>query len=645
MSDDRIERPSFYDGQRLGAQDFLDEQRYHIDARRRHQLGAHTWGVVHGLSLDEEAVEGTDEVTVTLSPGLMVDGYGRSVVVFHPYRLPATLLAPITGVGYRPVWLAHVDDPLLPEEFACRGPSADRVRESFRVLIGKYDTSEQPDRDPIQIGDETLAPPTPAAVPPGLPTSWSFPHQRFQPAGARWLVRLGDLRIDGPGARFIGGEVGAEDKHLAQTRVHRRLAGVIGGQLYAPEGRLVIADHRGEDLTVDLRGSLQVTGTGTFLGDVRLHGSALLLRMADGKGSPRELRRAEVDGASHVDLVLGKKGDDPHGCFRVGPVLDPADPTTIEPVLSTCADSDRTVTAHGKLRVDELLHAARATVDTELEVGGGLQVTGPALIKGELSTLAGLAVAKSAVIGEDLTVSGMSTLASTKVGGDLQVDGSTDLVGNTLVRDSLRVDGNVQLRSQLDVFGRTSIGDTLSLTGPQPEKLRLGSAAGEVAALGTIGNTQLRYRATRHRFEVSGVERVSIDEQGIHGRLADLDLDLRLPIGSRAVGNVGWTPVTSAAGSVRTRMGAAQAVYVELNGSVSAALDEESFYLFVRTAGMSTERQIRQEAALEEGESEWTNYLWLPAPTSISQPIDVRVTGLEPGSTVTADFTLVGTMG
>ena len=73
-------RLHYYERQFLGVRDFQDEQAYHNTKRRRHNLGHHTWGIVTGLDLIEQPVEGGgDGVDVYLQPGMAIDGYGREI--------------------------------------------------------------------------------------------------------------------------------------------------------------------------------------------------------------------------------------------------------------------------------------------------------------------------------------------------------------------------------------------------------------------------------------------------------------------------------------------------------------------------------------------------------------------------------------
>ncbi|MFZ2168869.1 MAG: hypothetical protein WAW61_04435, partial [Methylococcaceae bacterium] len=67
-------RPNYYNGQLLVEKDFLAEQNYHINARRRHNLNLHGCGVVSGL----EVVRKSD-TSITVQPGYAIDQSGQEL--------------------------------------------------------------------------------------------------------------------------------------------------------------------------------------------------------------------------------------------------------------------------------------------------------------------------------------------------------------------------------------------------------------------------------------------------------------------------------------------------------------------------------------------------------------------------------------
>jgi hypothetical protein len=69
-------RPHYYRGQLLLEDDFLAEQNYHVNARRRHDLNLHGWGIVHGLSISRESAK-----TIAINPGFAIDEAGYEIFV------------------------------------------------------------------------------------------------------------------------------------------------------------------------------------------------------------------------------------------------------------------------------------------------------------------------------------------------------------------------------------------------------------------------------------------------------------------------------------------------------------------------------------------------------------------------------------
>src|SRR5713101_5104152 len=51
--------------------------------RRRHNISEHTWGIVSGLTVQE------DERALFLQPGFAIDGYGREIVLSQRRQLAA----------------------------------------------------------------------------------------------------------------------------------------------------------------------------------------------------------------------------------------------------------------------------------------------------------------------------------------------------------------------------------------------------------------------------------------------------------------------------------------------------------------------------------------------------------------------------
>ncbi len=75
---DVTKRVHFFERQFLRAQDFVDEQDYHLDRRHRHNRALHGAGIVEGLIVDRKA--GSPE-EVTVLTGWAIDPEGREIVL------------------------------------------------------------------------------------------------------------------------------------------------------------------------------------------------------------------------------------------------------------------------------------------------------------------------------------------------------------------------------------------------------------------------------------------------------------------------------------------------------------------------------------------------------------------------------------
>ena len=84
-----FERPHYFTGKLLTADDLALEQRYHIEKRRLLNRVLHGNGVVSGL----EVAPGEQEGTVTVAPGVALDPRGRELVVSQPQLLALPAVA------------------------------------------------------------------------------------------------------------------------------------------------------------------------------------------------------------------------------------------------------------------------------------------------------------------------------------------------------------------------------------------------------------------------------------------------------------------------------------------------------------------------------------------------------------------------
>jgi hypothetical protein len=72
---DIVKRLNYFDQQFLTEKDFIDEQNYHLDRRRRHNQFCHTFGIADGLEVTK-----IDAKKVQVSPGTAIDINGQEIV-------------------------------------------------------------------------------------------------------------------------------------------------------------------------------------------------------------------------------------------------------------------------------------------------------------------------------------------------------------------------------------------------------------------------------------------------------------------------------------------------------------------------------------------------------------------------------------
>ncbi len=365
MATDQAQRPRFFEGQFLGADDLAATVDYARFQQARHRLGGHTWGIAVGLHLREtENLSGG--IDVTLEPGYAVDGFGRALFVttrqfIDPARI-ATLnevTSGTQGTVQVPVWLRYREDRTQgpAEGFAVceNGDQRARFIENFEILYG---------RQPIQKDDLNIAG-APVAAVEGLRTvktdgpllcDESVPFQVFPDNDnvARWLIPLGVVHWD-VGTRAL---IKSDEAALRATRHTRRYIGVVAETVNATDGIIRLrnrttppggstslsqpCDDQGiqqtgnRDLTV-ASGVLSavdlvwVEGNLRVVGDGKLFGGKLSFHDAGGDfgNAPMEVRRVETNSFAGGDLqvLIGKAPDAAKPNRLVIGSLDPPDPT------------------------------------------------------------------------------------------------------------------------------------------------------------------------------------------------------------------------------------------------------------------------------------------------------------------------------
>jgi hypothetical protein len=213
-----IERVRYYDGEYLRSADFISEQNYHLEMRRRLNRALHLWGIVDGLELIETK-PAKDIVEVHVSPGMAIDGYGRELFLAAPWELVPNDFAQgqFKGGGDFVVWAVYRRSPETPAAAGYRLCNAKdqltRWHESIDIIISNTmpdpagpTAGETPPDDPktvwpIRLGMISAVPDAAGSVP--VITKVSYP-------ATRTYIGLRTQRITSPYAAF-----GADSSNLA----------------------------------------------------------------------------------------------------------------------------------------------------------------------------------------------------------------------------------------------------------------------------------------------------------------------------------------------------------------------------------------------------------------------------------------------
>lgn len=328
---DQNERPQYYEGQYLGAEDLAAIVRFARNGQARHALGAHTWGIGIGFELVERALPGGD-VEITLTPGYACDGIGRNLVALAPTKIGLTQFEnfqdPTDPAGTPlAVWISYHELPAHApgEGFAsCRDDSPyARVVESFRVEIRRPPVSEYRG---VTVASRTLD--AKAAVsafkPGGAPLyDETVPYQELPDSGdrPRWALFIGVVRWV-KAANQSGRLVKRSDDDLNATRRGRRYIGAVAEVIHAPDGVLRLLDRRKDpdDSTLNFEPPLPkpapgvvpdndlvwVEGNLRVIGDARLVAGKLDYRVERGgnEGIPMWLRRIKDTSTATGKITL-----------------------------------------------------------------------------------------------------------------------------------------------------------------------------------------------------------------------------------------------------------------------------------------------------------------------------------------------------
>ncbi|MBO0870614.1 MAG: hypothetical protein J2P15_18825 [Micromonosporaceae bacterium] len=209
------QRPTFYEGQVLAAADLNATVEYPRTRAARHDRYLHDWGIAEGLALatqpQTDPGTGANFVTITLQPGVAIDGTGREVAVLAAAPLSEAAFQERNGADpatpeFYPVFLAGLDRPPVtgPVSQGACGTSTqqNRIDESYQILFGGLgDERLVAEQQPPAVADGPGDGSTPWLILIGY-VAWTNGHFTAVASTARGVaVRYSGVRADTVAAR------------------------------------------------------------------------------------------------------------------------------------------------------------------------------------------------------------------------------------------------------------------------------------------------------------------------------------------------------------------------------------------------------------------------------------------------------------
>lgn len=330
MSSFATERPLFFEGQYLGADDLtaiINYVRIHL---ARENLGHHTWGIVAGLDIVSQPVTDT-AVEYFVQPGVAVDGYGRIIVVTSPARIAAEQFVSM-GSGNITVWIRYDQGEFFATRPGFQICSATdtyaRMNETFALEVGEKKSILER-QSGITVNEQLLTDARDTLISlntsAALLTDASVPYQQLpvDDEASYWLIPLGQVRwsatdnnflplIDPADAEALANGTGTKsaDEILEadiRSRNKRIYSGAIVESVYANDGLIRLrertlppeagktndqlvnaqnvknSDYIFCDNQLKKRELIWLEGSARITGDFRLFDKRIEFRNADGR--------------------------------------------------------------------------------------------------------------------------------------------------------------------------------------------------------------------------------------------------------------------------------------------------------------------------------------------------------------------------
>ena len=179
--------------------DLQDEQAYHLEMRRRHNLALHSWGIVAGLEPRVDPASGSNSLQV--GQGMAIDGYGRELVLASPAPIDLRLVNKDTTYD---IWLDYqlvAPEPVGTSNGMCTEPlPGNRLEERPTVRLTPTITRRSPDPsqpNEVPAGDLDFRPDSPL-------TRRSCADVAGVPGRIAFQDRLKNWQVDQSERRYAG---------------------------------------------------------------------------------------------------------------------------------------------------------------------------------------------------------------------------------------------------------------------------------------------------------------------------------------------------------------------------------------------------------------------------------------------------------
>ena len=138
-----LERPAFFDGQRLAAADLGAAQDYHRELRWLHNRSLHGWGIAFGLGVS--GARGGE--TVRVLPGYALDCLGRDLVLDSALDLPIPSVSGTASGGAAAYYLtiAYADDASLAPTMRNGACGRNGAVRRLEAVVARWQDPADPD--------------------------------------------------------------------------------------------------------------------------------------------------------------------------------------------------------------------------------------------------------------------------------------------------------------------------------------------------------------------------------------------------------------------------------------------------------------------------------------------------------------------